>query len=47
MSWFVGDLRHGGYVLTGVCLFVCLSVIRITQEVVGRILMQFLEGCGV
>ena len=37
---------EGGYVFTSVCLFVCLSVRRITAKSCERILTKFLGGVG-
>ena len=34
----------GGYVFTSVCLFVCISVARISQKVLHRFSWKFVEG---
>ena len=44
MGAVLDDDDERGYVVAFVCLFVCLSVGRITQKSGGRMLMNLSEG---
>ena len=47
LHWLWSFPPAGGYVFTSVCLFVCLSVARISQKVLDRFSCKFVKGLAI